>query len=221
MLTLNQTIEILKNFTLKHKALGKNQSNNHFRFGDTWEVDGASAAPNYPLMWTSIIKTVTTKAGLVTRTFQIDVSDKVNNDESNETHVLSDTELVLMDLANYLEIIADAGDVKMQLGEISQITHYTEGRNDAPAGCYFTVDIISHQEGTSCNLPIFDGNIFDGNYIYTNGSFGGGCSPVVIKDQDGNILQTFTNGGTYTVTIVSAIDGGNATTVFTNTVIGN
>jgi len=33
MLTLNQTIEILKNFSSKHKSL------NSFYFGDKWEVD--------------------------------------------------------------------------------------------------------------------------------------------------------------------------------------
>ena len=115
MLTLNQTIEILKNFSLKHKQLGRGISSNHFYFGDKWEVN-ANDALLYPLMWVSLLPTVPDKSGLVTRKFQIDISDKVNKDESNETHVLSDTESICFDLLNYLEQIADASEIGMLFG---------------------------------------------------------------------------------------------------------
>lgn len=220
MLTLNQTIEIFKNFSLKHKALGKGTSQNNFYFGNEWEVEAASKV-QYPLMWVSLLPTKAQSNGLITRKFQIDFSDLVKLDESNENHVLSDTEAICFDLINYLNQISNEGEIIIAIGEPSEITDYTEKRDSAVSGWYFTIEISSHLENASCNLPIIAGDIFDGNYIYLSGSTGTGCSPVIIKDQDGNTLQTFTSGGIYTVTIVSAIDGGNATTVFTNTVIGN
>lgn len=42
---------------------------------------------------------------------------------------------------------------------------------------------------------------------------------VLIKDQDDNILETITGSGVYSVIVVSSINGGNASTVFTNSII--
>lgn len=170
MLTLNQTIEILKNFSLKHKQLGKGTSNKHFYFGDKWEVNDNDDL-NYPLLWVSLLPTQTDKSGLVTRKFQIDISDKVNPDESNETHILSDTESICFDLLNYLEQVADGQEIGMLFGNTSELTDYTEDRDDMVSGWFFTVEIKAHQEATSCYLPIVNGNILDDNYIYVGGTY--------------------------------------------------
>jgi len=219
MLTLNQTIEILKNFSLKHKQLGKGTSSAHFYFGDKWEVN-ANDALLYPLMWVSLLPTVPDKSGLVTRKFQIDISDKVNKDESNETHVLSDTESICFDLLNYLEQIADASEIGMLLGNTSELTDYTEDRDDMVSGWFFTVEIKSHQQGTSCNLPINSGSILDSTYIYVGADLANGFT-VEIKDQDGNVIQTFNTSGEYVVTVLTGIQQviGNTTTTITQDII--
>lgn len=203
MLTLNQTIEILKNFSLKHKQLGKGTSNAHFYFGDKWEVNDNDDLL-YPLMWVSLLPTQTDKSGLVTRKFQIDISDKVNLNESNENHVLSDTESICFDLLNYLEQVADTADIGLLFGNTSELTDYTEDRDDMVSGWFFTVEIKSHLQGSSCNLPITSGNIFDNNYIYVGGTTSGNFT-VEIKDQDGNVIQTFNTSGEYVVTVLSGI----------------
>lgn len=203
MLTLNQTIEILKNFSLKHKQLGKGTSNSHFYFGDKWEVNDNDDLL-YPLMWVSLLPTQTDKIGLVTRKFQIDISDKVNLDESNENHVLSDTESICFDLLNYLEQVADTADIGLLFGNTSELTDYTEDRDDMVSGWFFTVEIKTHQNNTSCNLPINAGNILDDNYIYVGGTLANGFT-VEIKDQDGNVIQTFNTSGEYVVTVLSGI----------------
>lgn len=203
MLTLNQTIEILKNFSLKHKQLGKGTSNSHFYFGDKWEVNDNDDLL-YPLMWVSLLPTQTDKSGLVTRKFQIDISDKVNLDESNENHVLSDTESICFDLLNYLEQVADTADIGLLFGNTSELTDYTEDRDDMVSGWFFTVEIKTHQNNTSCNLPINAGNILDDNYIYVGGTLANGFT-VEIKDQDGNVIQTFNTSGEYVVTVLSGI----------------
>lgn len=204
MLTLNQTIEILKNFSLKHKQLGKGTSSAHFYFGDKWEVNDNDDLL-YPLMWVSLLPTQTDKSGLVTRKFQIDISDKVNLDESNETHVLSDTESICFDLLNYLEQVADGQEIGMLFGNTSELTDYTEDRDDTVSGWFFTVEIKAHQQSTSCYLPIVNGNILDDNYIYVGGTYTPitntmsilteefiyGTDPVVLSNTPTNILTVF------------------------------
>lgn len=49
---------------------------------------------------------------------------------------------------------------------------------------------------------------------------GGDCDPVTILDQDGGTVTTVNAGGTYTVTLLSGIDGGASGTTYTNTVVG-
>lgn len=199
MLTLNQTIEILKNFTSKHKQL------NSFYFGDKWEV-GASDNIQYPLLWCSL-QNVSMTDNVVERRFVIDISDKVNLDESNENHVLSDCEQIAFDLLNYLEQISDSESIGLRVSKNTQLTDYTEDRDDMVSGFFFEITLSSHIFNNSCNLPINSGNIFDGNYIYVGGTTSGTtCAfQVDIKDQDGNTLQTFTTSGTYTVEVLQQI----------------
>ena len=199
MLTLNQTIEILKNFTSKHKQL------NSFYFGDKFEV-GASENIQYPLLWCSL-QNVAMTDNVVERRFLIDISDKVNLDESNENHVLSDCEQIAFDLLNYLEQISDNEDIGLRISRNTQLTDYTEDRDDMVSGFFFEITLSSHIAGFSCNLPINSGNIFDGNYIYVGGQTSGGTTAFVveIKDQNGNTLQTFTTSGTYTVEVLQEI----------------
>lgn len=199
MLTLNQTIEILKNFSSKHKSL------NSFYFGDKWEV-GASNPIQYPLLWCSLSSSTITN-NVIERRFVIDISDKVNLDESNETHVLSDCEMIAYDLLNYLEQIADGGEIGIKIQTNATLTDYTEDRDDMVSGWFFEITISSHIGNYSCGLPIANGNIFDGNYIYIDGQYNVSCGDfeVLIKDQSGNTIQTFTTSGTYTVEVLQNI----------------
>jgi len=203
MPTLNQTIEIFEQFFFKHKAFGKNQSRSNFFFGDNWEV-GASGGLQYPLGWVSKLPTTYDKSGMTVHKFQVDISDKVNNDESNETNVLSDTEQYCFHLIDYIEKVADLNDFIINIGSVSEITDYTEKRDDKVSGNYFTVEIRSHNLNNSCVLPVFDGTIFRDEYIYIGGDIAGGFV-VEIKDQSGNVLQTFNTSGVYTVEVLQQI----------------
>jgi len=203
MPTLNQTIEIFDQFFFKHKAFGKNQSRSNFFFGDNWEV-GASSELQYPLGWVSKLPTTYDKSGMTIHKFQVDISDKVNNDESNETNVLSDTEQYCFHLIDYIEKVADLNDFIINIGSVSEITDYTEKRDDKVSGNYFTIEIRSHNLNNSCVLPVFDGTIFRDEYIYIGGDIAGGFV-VEIKDQDGNVLQTFNTSGVYTVEVLQQI----------------
>lgn len=219
MPTLNQTIEIFDQFFFKHKAFGKNQSRDNFFFGDNWEV-GASGGLQYPLGWVSKLPTTYDKSGMTIHKFQVDISDKVNNDESNETNVLSDTEQYCFHLIDYIEKVADLNDFIINIGSVSEITDYTEKRDDKVSGNYFTIELRSHNLNNSCVLPVFDGTIFRDEYIYIGGDIAGSFL-VEIKDQDGNVLQTFNTSGEYTITVLSGIQQviGNTSTTITQDII--
>lgn len=80
-----------------------------------------------------------------------------------------------------------------------------DSRNDDNvASSYFDLTISSPIGNDACNLPINAGNILDNNYIYVGGSMSGNFL-VEIKDQDGNVLQTFNTSGIYTVEILQQI----------------
>jgi len=201
MITLNQVVELLQNFQIKHKVLKT------FYFGDEWEV-GASSPIQYPLMWASLINSkYDIKTGVATRTIQVDISDLVNRDESNEASVLSDCELISYDLLNYIDQIADSADFNIRISDQSTLNNYTEKRDDMASGWYFTFDIITSIDTMSCQLPVNSGAIFSGNYIYINGNvLSSTCAPVLIKDQYGNILSIVPSNGTYIVEVLTEED---------------
>jgi len=115
--------------------------------------------------------------------------------------------MIAYDLLNYLEQISDAGEIGIKIQPNTSLTDYTEDRDDMVSGWFFEVSISSHVGNYSCNLPINSGNIFDGNYIYIDGQYNIQCGDfeVLIKDQSGNTLQTFTTSGTYTVEVLQNI----------------
>ncbi len=197
MLTLNQTTEILKNFALKHKGV------NSFYFGDLPERD-ASEKVIYPNVQ-AVLQGSDITNNVVSRRFTIVVSDLVNTDESNETHVLSDCELICYDLLNYLEQVETEGNIGMQVVKNGTLTDFTERFDDDVTGWFFDVTISSHIEGFSCDLPINSGNILDANYIYVGNTIVNNDFQVLIKDQDGNTLQTFNTSGEYIVEVLTRV----------------
>lgn len=199
MLTLNQNIEILKNFSLKHKSL------NSFYFGDEWETD-STITPVYPMM-NAILQGSDITNGMVSRRFLIIISDLVNKDESNENHVLSDCELICYDLIHYLENIQNANSIPtFKASQDGTLTDFTERNDDEVSGFFFEITLSSYVSNYSCNLPIDAGSILDNSYVYIGGSTTScGNFQVLIKDQNGNTIQTFNTSGTYTVEVLQQI----------------
>jgi hypothetical protein len=197
MLTLNQDIELLKNFALKHKGI------NSFYFGNESESD-TEINIEYPFM-NAILQNQSLENGLVTRTYLIIMSDLVQKDKSNINHVLSDTERLCWDLPLYMRQVSNSGllgafKVNMNVNVTSDT-----GRDDDDVACnYFDLTISSAIGNDSCSLPISSGNILDNTYIYVGGAMAGSFV-VEIKDQDGNVIQTFTTSGEYVVTVLSGI----------------
>jgi hypothetical protein len=198
MLTLNQDIELLKQFTVKHKAL------NSFYFGNEAEAD-TDVEIVYPFM-NAIIQNQSIENGVISRTYLIIISDLVQKDKSNLNHVLSDTERICWDVPLYMRQVSNSGLVgSFKVDMNINVTSDTSRNDDDVASSYFDLTISTPIGNDSCILPINAGNILDANYIYVGGNLPAGNFLVEIKDQDGNVIQTFNTSGEYVVTVLSGI----------------
>lgn len=200
MITLNQDIELFKNFALKHKGI------NSFYFGDESEAD-TNVEIVYPFM-NVILQGSSVTDNVVSRKYMIVISDLVNKDISNINQVLSDTERICYDVPSYLRQVRNSGYLgAFRFDPNISLTDFTERNDDDVSGHYFDLTISSAVGNDGCNLPIDSGNILDNNYIYVGGTINQivGNFQVDIKDQNGNTLQTFTTSGTYTVEVLQQI----------------
>jgi len=200
MITLNQDIELFKNFALKHKGI------NSFYFGDESEAD-TNVEIVYPFM-NVILQGSSVTDNVVSRKYMIVISDLVNKDISNINQVLSDTERICYDVPSYLRQVRNSGYLgAFRFDPNIALTDFTERNDDDVSGHYFDLTISSAVGNDGCNLPISSGNILDNNYIYVGGTINQivGNFEVLIKDQSGNTLQTFTTSGTYTVEVLQQI----------------
>lgn len=200
MLTLNQDIELFKNFALKHKGI------NSFYFGDESEAD-TNVEIVYPFM-NVILQGSSITEGVVSRKYMIVISDLVNKDISNVNQVLSDVERLCYDVPNYLRQVRNSGYLgAFKFDANISLTDFTERNDDDVSGHFFDLTISSAIGNDSCVLPINSGNILDNNYIYVGGTINQivGNFQVLIQDQSGNTLQTFTTSGTYTVEVLQQI----------------
>ena len=112
------------------------------------------------------------------------------------------------DVPNYLRQVSNSkllGPFKSDMN--ISLTDFTERNDDDVSGHFFDLTISSAMGNDGCNLPIDSGNILDNNYIYVGGTINQivGNFEVLIKDQSGNTLQTFTTSGTYTVEVLQQI----------------
>ena len=143
--------------------------------------------------------------GLITRTYLIIISDLVNKDLSNLNHVLSDTERICWDLPLYMRQVSNSGLIgSFKVDMNVNVTHDIARNDDDVASNYFDLTITSPIGNDSCNIPVNSGNILTNNYIYVGGTMTGNFT-VEIKDQDGNVIQTFNTSGEYVVTVLSGI----------------
>jgi hypothetical protein len=197
MLSLNQDIELLSQFAVKHKAL------NSFYFGNEAEAD-TEVEIVYPFM-NAILQNQSILNGIVSRTYLIVISDLVQKDKSNLNHVLSDTERICWDVPLYMRQVSNSGLVGAFVVNPNITVTPDDSRNDDDvASSYFDLTISSPLGNDACNLPIAAGNILNNTYIYVGGSMSGNFL-VEIKDQDGNVIQTFNTSGVYTVEVLQQI----------------
>ncbi len=203
MLSLKQISKLLQDKKENHVQL----SSGTYFFGDPWNF-GMHNEITYPFMGARLlpsgnsINNTQNGADSVT-SIEVFFCDLIHKDNSDYEQVLSDMQIVALDI--YSQLLWDLKNYyKVNLDPSVSLNPFTDRFNDEVTGWSIVINIRQFYDKSTCD------NVSSGN-----------AGKVIIQDQDGNVIDVLDPNTTYTVTIVSAIDGGNATTVFTNTVIGN
>lgn len=177
--TLNNLIKLFEDIAEAHYQI------KYFGFGELWEVDGVTAKKmeNYPVLW--VVPTgATQEENTTVFTFDVLCFDNVENDESNENEVLSDTIQILQDV---VRIIRENSD-DYEIDSFNNIyLPFTEKFNSRCTGWTASLGIRVDFDFTNCDIPASD---------FT--SEGTSCLPVYIYDINGNLVDTIESGGSYT-----------------------
>lgn len=198
MKTLNQAIAALKQIADADDQI------NSFGCGSIQEF-ATSGVTNYPAMWVDYEPQYIQNNNLF-YVFRIYLADRLMKGKKNEQEVFSDMLQVCTDIV--AQMSSNIYGWKLDTSNIV-FTPFSDPKfDDEDAGYYF--DLIIKQAFTydRCSIPF--------NSSITNP---GSVDVVRIVDQDGNLIATVPIGNTYTVLVVNNIYGGNASTVFTNSIV--
>ena len=97
MQSLNQLIQLFEDKKANHTIL----SNGTFYFGDPWEFSQSNEI-TYPF-WGCTLNNSVINGNLATTNFQFFFCDLVHKDESKETDVLSELQIIAMDIYSQLK----------------------------------------------------------------------------------------------------------------------
>lgn len=181
MLTLNQIVTLFEDTKANHANL----SSGTFYFGDPWEF-AQSNEITYPF-WGCVLNNSTINGNDSVTTFQMFFCDLVHKDESNETDVLSDMQLIAMDIYSQLKYTLE-NSYDATVNNTAQLSDFTSRFNDDVTGWELTLEVRQFYDQSTC------GTTFSGN-----------AGKVLIIDQDGNTIATLNPNSTYTVTQLTTL----------------
>jgi len=151
MRTLNKDIKLIQTLKEAHGQLASGT----FYFGDPWEFC-ASQNIQYPFLGLRFINS-TVEGKIHTRNFNIFLCDRVKKGELNETEVISDLELVMLDLHNQLRLNLEGNDPTTTppatVTPNPSITPFTERFEDEVSGVEMNIGIIQFNDRQTCNIP--------------------------------------------------------------------
>lgn len=146
MLSLNQIVQKLQDLQENHGQL------NDFYFGDPYEI-GASSPVTYPLM-AAVLNPGTLSKRTQSMKLLLIFADLVNKNEDNETEVLSDTQLVAMDIyAQLWEYLDENG---ISLSPDATFSSFTESWDDEVSGWQLEITIDQFYSRDTCQVPTKD-----------------------------------------------------------------
>lgn len=181
MQSLNQLIQLFEDKKANHTILSKGT----FYFGDPWEF-AQSNEITYPF-WGCTLNNSVINGNLATTNFQFFFCDLVHKDESNETDVLSDLQLIAMDIYSQLKYDLE-NYYDSTVNDSAQLNDFTARFNDEVSGWELSFNINQFYDQSTC------GTISSGN-----------AGKVTIIDSDGNVLEYLNPNTTYTVTQLTTL----------------
>lgn len=184
--TYNQVVQLLSDIATNHYQI------HSFVDGDLWEVmeSNQAAHKKFPLLWVRPLS-ANLEFPFETVRMGIAVMDLVNTDESNENEVLSDTLTILSDIKSILDTPSYANT--FIVSKSASLTPFTERFSAKVTGWAMELDVKIQWLGDRCAIPISSAPTVNNL-----------CKPVLVYDQNGNLLATVPSGGTYTDSTVGA-----------------
>ena len=144
MQTLNQLIQLFEDKKANHSIL----SNGTFYFGDPWEF-AQSNEITYPF-WGCTLNNSVINGNLATTNFQFFFCDLVHKDESNETDVLSDLQLIAMDIYSQLKYDLE-NYYDATVNDSAQLNDFTARFNDEVSGWELNLNINQFYDQSVCS----------------------------------------------------------------------
>jgi len=184
-MTINKLIEILREIADNHYQI------NSFGFGSPAKLPDRENTL-YPVMWCD-----TKPSTIVGKDFrlslEIAVYDLLINDESNIDEVLSDTNLIALDIIAQLSD-SDYSDYFTLDRNSIQLSDFKARFRDYVAGWVVTLTLVIPFLYDRCQIPASE--IPPISKV---------CKDVTVLDQDGNVVATVEAGGIYNVIVFSGI----------------
>lgn len=198
MIGHNEIVQLLEDIATNHYQI------RGFGFGDPWEYL-ASSTPKTPVMWGMLGNTSRNDIE-VTYSYKLLIMDLVKRDESNENEVLSDTQKIIFDVIALLN--SNTYYSQFFFSASNALEPFTERFDNSVSGWAVDITFRVPYDNDPCQVPSSGTPTLRGEYT-------------TIIDQNGDVVSLVPCGGYYSVTVVSAIDGGLSNTTFTNTVISD
>jgi hypothetical protein len=144
-ITYNQIIQLFSNLANAHKLIKA------FNHGDVAEIESdLEINKHYPKIW--VVPTSARIVGnTVQTTFNILCFDLVHKDESNETEVLSDTQLILFDVIKSIKHLS--GNYFDVIGQTT-LTPFTERFGEWVSGWNGILTVETDYNEQGCDIPI-------------------------------------------------------------------
>lgn len=142
MITLNQINKAFSDIAIAHKQI------NTYGMGDIWELE-TSGVVRYPLLW-AYPDTSRFEQNTYVSVWTLYVMDIVHKDERNEVDVMSDMELVALDLIALLK--NPTYDFDLNTDSIT-FERFNESRTNNVAGVWIQVELRMPAPNDRCAVP--------------------------------------------------------------------
>ena len=181
MLSLNQIQTLFQNKKANHAQL----SNGTFFLGSPYDI-GQDEEITYPL-WSCWINNATINGNDFVTSFQFFFADLVHKDLSSQVDVLSDTQLMALDIYSQLKYdLENYYDATVNVSAL--LEEKVASLNDEVTGWELTFEIKQFYDQSVCS------DISAGN-----------AGKVIIVDSEGNVLEYLNPNTTYTVTQLTTL----------------
>lgn len=144
MLSLNQIVKKLNLIQVNHAQL------NSFHFGDPWELE-ASENLQYPVLVCALLPGSLSLRQQTLRLY-LAVADLVTRGEENETEVLSDTQLILLDV--YAQLWEYLEENNTTLERDATLSPFTEKWDNTVSGFQAEVNVTQFYSRDACQVPL-------------------------------------------------------------------